>query len=147
MAGCSRFYLLKVDLLEPIRRRFLKISQKRKNVLADKLKNITTNYFKKFEKFIDFKKTKKEKTNPTKLVINIHLDLEKSLKTAYSTLKNNLTNTVIKQIRIILSSFFVKLVVELLRRWELWSSVNRRKKQHKNLETNETRRKAGESYE
>ena len=49
MAGCSRFYLLKVDLLEPIRRRFLKISQKRKNVLADKLKNITTNYFKKFE--------------------------------------------------------------------------------------------------
>lgn len=112
--GWAKTYLYKAGLLESNRRGFFRITQRGKNLLAEKPKEITSKSLERFEEFKEFKTTKKEKTIPSNPALNDHLDPEESLETAYSILRNNLSDNIIEQIKKASPSLFEKLVVELL---------------------------------
>ena len=112
--GWAKTYLYKAGLLESNRRGFFQITQRGKDVLAEKPKAITSKSLERFEEFKEFKTTKKEKTILSNPALNDHLDPEEALETAYSILRNNLSDNIIEQIKKASPSLFEKLVVELL---------------------------------
>jgi len=112
--GWARTYLCKARLLESNRRGFFQITQRGKDVLAEKPAKITAKSLERYPEFIEFITTKKEKTTSPLPELNGHLDPEETLETAYSTLRKNLADNIIEQIKKVSPSLFEKLVVELL---------------------------------
>ena len=110
----ARTYLSKAGLLESTRRGFFQITERGKNVLAEKPEKITYRFLERFEEFREFRRIKREEGLSSEQYFNDLLDPEEALETAYSTLRNNLANSIIEQIRKISPSLFEKLVVELL---------------------------------
>ena len=113
-AGWARTYLCKAGLLESNRRGFFQITQRGKDLLAEKPSKITAKSLERYPEFIEFITTKKEKTTSPLPELNGHLDPEEALETAYSTLRKNLADNIIEQIKKVSPSLFEKLVVELL---------------------------------
>ena len=112
--GWARTYLCKAGLLESNRRGFFQITKRGKDLLAEKPQKITAKSLERYPEFIEFITTKKEKTTSPLPELNGHLDPEEALETAYSTLRKNLADNIIEQIKKVSPSLFEKLVVELL---------------------------------
>jgi len=113
-AGWARTYLYKAGLLESPRRGFFQITQRGKDLLAEKPAKITAKSLERYPEFVEFITTKKDKTLSSLPELNGHLDPEEALETAYSTLRKNLADNIIEQIKQVSPSLFEKLVVELL---------------------------------
>lgn len=112
--GWAKTYLSKAGLLDSTRRGFFQITQRGKSVLSENPKKITSKNLEKFEEFKEFKTTKKTITKTPKQELHDTLDPEESLEMAYLTLRNNLAESIIEQIKKISPSLFERLVVELL---------------------------------
>lgn len=112
--GWARTYLCKARLLESNRRGFFQITQRGKDLLAEKPQKITAKSLERYPEFIEFITTKKEKTTSQLPELNGHLDPEESLETSYSILRKNLADNIIEQIKKVSPGLFEKLVVELL---------------------------------
>jgi len=112
--GWARTYLCKAGLLESNRRGFFQITPRGKDLLTEKPQKITSKSLERYPEFIEFITTKKEKTTSLLPELNGHLDPEEALETAYSTIRKNLANDIIEQIKKVSPSLFEKLVVELL---------------------------------
>ena len=97
--GWSRTYLCKAGLLESNRRGFFQITQRGKDLLAEKPQKITSKSLERYPEFIEFITTKKEKTTSPMPELNGHLDPEEALETSYSILRKNLADNIIEQIK------------------------------------------------
>ena len=75
-AGWARTYLCKAGLLESPRRGFFQITQRGKDLLAEKPQKITAKSLERYPEFVEFITTKKEKTTSPLPELNGHLDPE-----------------------------------------------------------------------
>lgn len=114
--GWARTYLKKSGLLETTRRGFFRITDRGMQVLKQHPPRIDAKFLEQFEEFRAFREAGRDKSatprkEPEKSVAETP---EESLESAYQTLRDNLANELIQQIKQSPPSLFEKIVVELL---------------------------------
>lgn len=113
--GWARTYLKKAGLLSTPRRGTLKITDRGYDVLKEDLTKINSNYLKRFDEFLEFKNTTRDKiTDNTETELKDDQTPQERLEIAYSDLRNGLINDLLQQIADCSPFFFEKLVVDLL---------------------------------
>ncbi|MCW9023090.1 MAG: restriction endonuclease [Gammaproteobacteria bacterium] len=113
--GWAKTYMEKAGLLEKPRRAYFKITQRGQDLLATKLEVINIALLEQFDEFVEFRSTKHNKNNqkiPTRS--DSTETPEESLETAYQSLRDELSDDILKAIHQCAPDFFEKLVVDLL---------------------------------
>ena len=113
--GWARTYLKHAKLIEYTSRGHFQITERGKSVLNENPERIDNAYLSRFLEFVEFRKRSKRKLASVNIE-NEHEDLtpEESLEIAYQKIRNDLADNLLEQILNSSSSFFEKLVVELL---------------------------------
>lgn len=113
--GWARTYLKKSGLLETTRRGFFRITERGLQVLKQKPPKIDVKFLDQFEEFRAFRAAGRDKPRPPKGKDKIEIETpEEVLESAYQTLRDNLANELIQQIKQSPPSLFERIVVELL---------------------------------
>ena len=114
--GWARTYLKHAGLIEPTRRGHFKISPRGLNVLKEDPPAINIKFLDQFEEFREFKSRRRKKKVDKTEVDTTELDTtpEEALENAYESLRNDLANDLLQQIKSNSPSLFEKIVVELL---------------------------------
>ncbi|AHB89501.1 Mrr restriction system protein [Thermosynechococcus sp. NK55a] len=113
--GWARTYLKKAVLLESPRRGWVQITERGRDVLAQKPERITTDFLKQFEEFRTFIAHSSTTTVTNDVMPSDNTGSpEELLEQAYETLKQNLLAELLEQVKEASAAFFERLVVELL---------------------------------
>jgi restriction system protein len=112
--GWARTYLKKAGLLIDPRRGYFNISDRGIKVINDNPKRIDRNYLKQFPEYLEFRATRRNNDAADDEIVLDDLDPDEVLENAYQNLRNELADELIKYVNKGDSSFFEKLVVELL---------------------------------
>ena len=117
--GWARSYLKQAGLLESPKRGFFTITQKGKELLATNPDKIDISILEQYPEFVEFKNRKKEKSDnevqlETATEQESTLTPEDALASAYKQLRLALESDVLSSIKEASSSFFERLVVDLL---------------------------------
>ncbi|MBU2490328.1 MAG: restriction endonuclease [Proteobacteria bacterium] len=113
----ARTYLKKAGLLETTRRGYFKITKRGREVLKSKPEYLDNNYLNKYSEFNEFQTRKPNSCNESTTIIINNSDLEtpeESIEKAYSTIRQQLSDELLKQVKSGTPSFFEKLVIDLL---------------------------------
>lgn len=111
----AKTYLFKAGLLDVPKRGIVKITEKGKQVLNQKINKIDNTFlmqFEEFRKFYEYKKTKEQ--NQTIILDEEKLSPEELIENAYNSYNNNLVSEILDLIHKISPKVFEKLVVEVL---------------------------------
>jgi restriction system protein len=112
--GWAKTYLLKAGLLESTKRGYFRITKRGLDVLAENPPEINGKFLARFPEFLEFKAVKKEEGKGKQKKITDVLDPVELLAEAYRKINNELSETILREIKKSTPSFFEKLVVELL---------------------------------
>ncbi len=112
--GWARTYLKQAGLLESTRRRYLKITNKGKNVLQENNAKIDMKYLEKFPEYLNFRDRTRTTEQETEREDGVTLTPEESLDSAYLKIKDDLAREILENIIRSSPAFFERLVVELL---------------------------------
>jgi restriction system protein len=114
--GWSRTYLKKAGLLDSPRRGYFKITDRGLQVLSKDPSEINLKTLFQFEEFIEFKTKHKESNNESihQTIATEALDPMEALENAYSKIKNNLADDLLREIKTASPTFFEKAVLQLL---------------------------------
>lgn len=113
--GWARTYMKKAGLLEDPKRGYFKITQRGKDVLAEKPTRIDMKFLRQFPEYIDFKQSVREKTEEEMEEEDLEgLTPEEALENAYQKIRTDLSEELLEYIMNSTPGFFEKLVVELL---------------------------------
>ncbi len=113
--GWAKTYLKKAGLLESPRRGWVRITQRGLDVLEQKPERITVSFLKQFEEFRAFITPNNTNTATNDAIASDNVaSPEESLARAYETLKQNLLEELLEQVKRASPAFFERLVVELL---------------------------------
>lgn len=113
--GWARTYLKKAGLLESPKRGLFAITDRGRKVLAEKPSSINVAFLDKFPGFKEFKTSHQESTieDPTPRLLDTETP-EESLEAAYQKLNVTLASELLQTIKSCSSSFFERLVVDVL---------------------------------
>ncbi len=113
--GWARTYMKKAGLLESTRRGFFRITDRGRQVLRSKPQKITNKFLAQFPEFLEFQSVKRDiRKKPLFQAPAGDQTPEELLENAYQRLTSELTQDLLKQIMASSSTFFERLVVELL---------------------------------
>jgi restriction system protein len=116
--GWARTYLKKAGLVVSTKRAHFKITEKGKELLNQKPRELNAKFLTRYEEFVDFLNLKKSKRSEPKDGDMIELDSEQtpeeSLEYAYQKIKNNLAKELIDIVKSCSPRFFERLVIDLL---------------------------------
>jgi len=113
--GWARTYLKKSGLLETTRRGFFRITDRGMQILKQNPPKIDVKFLDQFEEFRAFREAGRDKSASRKEKEKTEAETpEETLENAYQTLRDNLANELIQQIKQSPPSLFEKIVVELL---------------------------------
>ena len=106
----------KAGLLESPSRGFFKITDRGLEVLSRKPSKIDLKFLLQFEEFVEFKTKHKDSNKETihQTTIEETLDPMEALENAFSKIKNNLADDLLKEIKTTSPTFFEKAVLQLL---------------------------------
>lgn len=110
--GWARTYLKKVRLIESKKRGFFKITERGIKVLKENPDEINVKYLKQFPEFVEFKILKRKKSK--KKDEKSESTPEELLEAAYQNVRNSLAEELLQNVKDCSSSFFEKLVLDLL---------------------------------
>jgi restriction system protein len=112
--GWARTYLKKAGLIVSTKRGFIKITDRGFNVIKEEPRKIDSEYLEQFPEFLEFKSTKKKGQEIDELEQdnkNTPLEL---LEKGFETIRNNLSQDLLKTVKDSTPDFFERLVVDLL---------------------------------
>lgn len=114
--GWASTYLKKAGLIDKPERGVIVITERGHEVLKESISSITPSYLKKFDEFIEFQGSGKEKVNESKEQIEDNLggSPQELLENAFKAISDTLASDILAQIEKCSPFFFEKLVVELL---------------------------------
>ncbi len=113
--GWARTYLKKAGMLDTTRRGFFRITDRGMQILKQNPPRIDAKFLDQFEEFRAFRAAGRDKSAPRKENEKVEAETpEEALESAYQTLRDNLANELIQQIKQSPPSLFEKIVVELL---------------------------------
>jgi len=116
--GWSRTYLKKSGLVESTRRAHFRITERGKQVLNENPDRIDMNYLRQFPEYQEFKSARRNSENSeddeTDDTTADERTPEESLEAAYETIRENLAQELLAQVKSSSPRFFEQLVVELL---------------------------------
>ena len=113
--GWARTYLKKSGLLETTRRGFFRITDRGMQILKQNPPRIDAKFLDQFEEFRAFREAGRDKSTSRKEKEKTEAETpEEALENAYQTLRDNLANELVQQIKQSPPSLFEKIVVELL---------------------------------
>lgn len=118
----ARTYLKKAGLLQYPKRGFVNITTRGQEVLTQNPNRIDNKFLRQFTEFLSFQNIQLEQasitTNETNTLLEVSAVLEKTpeeaLAASYLTIRNSLATEIIEKVKSCSSSFFERLVVELL---------------------------------
>lgn len=116
-AGWARTYLKKAGLIEATRRGYFRITERGQSVLGRNPARIDAKYLEQFPEFVSFKELRHEVIDdkPESLTsAAAGITPEEALDAAYQRLRVDLEADLLEQVKAASSSFFERLVVELL---------------------------------
>lgn len=115
-AGWARTYLKKAGLIASTRRGFFRITDRGKSVLASKPKRIDVKFLEQFPEFVAFRELRHERPDDLAVPTTVHAEAtpEEALDAAYGRIRLDLEAELLDQVKNTSSSFFERLVVELL---------------------------------
>lgn len=111
--GWARTYLKKAGLVDSPKRSFVVITDRGREVLAENPDEITSNYLKKFDEFLDFQNLSNKKEEEAEEVTSEQTPSEQ-FESAYKKLKSGLKTELLDTIMDCSPFFFERLVVDLL---------------------------------
>ena len=113
--GWARTYLKKAGLLMDPKRGYFEITQRGKEVLAEKPSIIDMKFLRQFPEYIEFRKTVRETTEEEIQEEDLEgLTPEEALDNAYQKIRTDLSDELLAYVMNSTPGFFEKLVVELL---------------------------------
>lgn len=110
------FYLRRAELLESARRGYFKITGRGIEVLGSKLSKIDVKYLERYPEFLAFKGLSKETQKPEVKEPSAEDTPEELLEHGYHSIKSNLAQELLSQVKECSPRFFERIVVELLLR-------------------------------
>lgn len=110
--GWARTYLKKARLIESKKRGFFNITQRGNKVLKENPEEINVKYLSQFPEFVEFKTLKRKKSE--KKDEKSESTPEELLEAAYQSVRNSLAEELLQNVKGCSSSFFEKLVLDLL---------------------------------
>lgn len=113
----AKTYLQQAGLLNPIRRGYFRITDRGRQVLAEKPDRIGIKLLDRFPEFIEFHRASSKKDTSTTEDIpetQEKVTPEEMLETAHQQIRNDVAADLVKRIKAAPPSFFERLVVELL---------------------------------
>jgi restriction system protein len=111
--GWARTYLKKAGLLASPKRATFTITDRGRDVLAQKLDAIDQKFLEQFEEFLLFKSKSRTRAESTENESDVHTP-EEDLEQAYQNLRDTLAQDILQQLKTSPPSLFEKTVVELL---------------------------------
>ena len=113
--GWARTYLKKSGLLESSRRGYLQLTERGKEVLESNPTRIDMSFLQQFPEYVEFRGRRRDTTEFIQKD-NGELDLtpEEALEDAYQKIRSDLAQELLDQVKDCSSSFFEKLVLDLL---------------------------------
>ena len=111
--GWARTYLKKAGLVDSPKRSFVVITDRGREVLAENPDEITSNYLKKFDEFLEFQNLSNKKEEEAEEVTSEQTPSEQ-FESAYKKLKSGLKTELLDTIMDCSPFFFERLVVDLL---------------------------------
>ncbi len=115
--GWARTYLKKSGLLNTTRRAYFQITERGRQVIAEKPNRVDMVYLRRFPEYQAFKTASHKLDEESILVTSTEVDQrtpEEALEAAYQEIRSNLAQELLAQVQNGSSEFFEKLVVELL---------------------------------
>lgn len=117
--GWARTYLKKAGLIISPKRAYFRISDKGLLLLKEKPTKITSKNLTRYDDFVEFRSTKKDKQDngdlsQTEPVVNTDQTPEESLEYAYQKLHSELSKELLDIVKSCSPQFFEKLVIDLL---------------------------------
>jgi restriction system protein len=112
--GWAKTYLKQAGLLIYPERAHFQITSRGQAVLAEGLQNITNSYLKKFPEFRNFRKRTKVESIEEENDTENDLTPDEAIDSAYLKIRNDLSDNLLEFVLNSSSSFFEKLVVDLL---------------------------------
>ncbi len=112
----ARVYLLKAGLLKATRRGYFSITERGQQLLADNPARIDNSVLRRYPEFVEFTRVSSKK-NESSSTLEAELRTktpEEALEYGYQQLRQNLQQQLLERVRHGSSSFFERLVVELL---------------------------------
>jgi restriction system protein len=112
----AKAYIKHAKLIDSPKRGLFVISERGKEVLAERPKKIDVKYLERFSEFIEFRQRGKEreKKEVKYEVTGLETNPEESLETAYQELQENLASELLENIKNCASDFFERLVIDVL---------------------------------
>lgn len=112
----ARAYLKMAGLIEPTKRGFFKITGRGLQTLKENPQEINLRYLKKFPDYVELEKSWKSNnpTPPNGETTNTPQTPEELLESSYQDIRKTLAQDILSKIKLCSSSFFERLVVELL---------------------------------
>jgi restriction system protein len=112
--GWARTYLTKAMLLESPKRGLFRITDRGRQVLGRKPKEINVHFLQQFKEFQAFRRLRREKSYAAEGSPVDKKTPEESLETAYQSLREDLADELLNAVRNCTPRFFERLVVDLL---------------------------------
>ena len=113
--GWARTYLAKALLLEKTRRGYFRITDRGKEALSMNPNCIDIEFLSRYPEFVEFKErsNKKEEVTETQTVGSV-VTPEESIESSYQTLRQQLADELLENIKACSPTFFERLVIDLL---------------------------------
>jgi restriction system protein len=116
--GWARTYLKKAGLIEYVGKGYFRITDRGKEVLGENPDKLNVKYLKRYPEFLEFATAKKKsKERSEKVTMDDETDAitpEEKLEYSYQSIRDELAQELIKQVKSCSPAFFERLVVELL---------------------------------
>lgn len=115
--GWARTYLKKAGLIEYVGKGCFRITDRGKEVLAEKPEKLNVKYLKRYPEFLEFATARKKPKEPSgKTLPDDESDVtpEEKLEYSYQSIRDELAQELIKQVKSCSPAFFERLIVELL---------------------------------
>lgn len=112
--GWARTYLVKAGLLESKKRGYFNITERGLDVLKEGLKEINSEYLKRYSEFMNFLKSVKTSVNATPSKDESESTPFEIIEGNFQLLRKNLANELLQKIKESSPGFFEKLVIDLL---------------------------------
>ncbi len=112
----AKTYLQQTGLLNSIRRGYFRITDRGRQVLAEKPDRIGIKLLDRFPEFVEFHRSAPRKENSVEEIVESQEKVtpEEMLESAHQQIRNDLAGDLLKRIKAAPPSFFERLVVELL---------------------------------
>jgi len=111
--GWARTYLKKAGLLESTRRGYYRITQRGRDVLAQKPERIDIGFLDQFPEFVEFHKPKRRPTVPD-VPSESERTPDEEIDEAYQGFREGLAQELLETVKSVSPAFFERLVVDLL---------------------------------